>query len=565
MAPSKRQTWVDVYDPDTGHYKPQLVIKGQPSNRSSGQSSGETSGTKSRGKTQEETTDYSVQYPQGNAHKLPESSGVNNSSSDESAAGNGTNGPNDSTSKKLIPRSVARIEPSPPSPPKFKGLSQSRWAPKDTKATTSIQQPAAGAGPHQTKHDSDTAPKQRNNSSKPIDTPVVHEVPKTIPVATTVDVVEKDAQRPEPTTMPTNTEQDTVPKDDIQPRPKVSCLPPRAEKYVKNWVQESPEIVVDLHPEGVENPERCDVDPETGRLMDPVVPAFENEHLVGKNSKETDDNAEAQTQHSEIYVELDTKREYRIEEDAPRKLLEVPLVYHERVSNPREIRVPCHLRPAKRDDMTLIAALYNEEMHRSYKTIDKRQVAFDKWINIYDSCCTENLPFFVAVDGWHNKAAKNNGPVIAFAVMDVAARGIFGSYKTNAAPCGKLTVVVHPDWRRMNVCSALLDAVFSCCSTSYSSREGYEFVNERNDRRYMIPKLNSRQWHFIDIETVIPSGPSKMATEKNERFKWMASYLSEYFNMKVVYHDEKLYRDDRYEDLWLDKITFRHQCRPLGS
>ncbi|KAI1807882.1 hypothetical protein F4811DRAFT_572616 [Daldinia bambusicola] len=562
MAPSKRKTWVDVYDPDTGHYKPELVIKGQSSGQSSGPSSGETSGSKSPDKTQTETIDYSVKLPQGNEREATESSGANNSTSDELAVKGGTHRPNNLTSGKVKPQPVDAIEPSPRT---FKGLSQSRWAPRDVKEAKSAEQLNASVSTDEVQIKPNTVPKKSNDLNKPIDPHAVKEASKM--VATTPVDVEEGLQPAKPTKVSTNTEENTAPKlQQVQLRSKaiLSHVPGPAKKYVENWVQPTPEIIVDLHPEGVANPEQCDVDTKSGRLMAPVVPISEMAQAVGESSGETLCNAEPHTE-SEISVNLDKKREYKIEEDAPRELLGVPLVYHEKKSNPREIRVPCHLRPARQGDMMQVAALYNEEMNASYKTIDKRQVALDKWVHIYNGCYTEKMPFFVAVEGWYNKSAENNGPVIAFAVMDVAVRGVFGSYKTHAAPCGKLTVIVHPDYRRRNICSALLDAVFSCCSTYYESREGYEFVNEDKDCRYMTPGRNPRKWNFIDIEAVIPSGHSKRAVEHNERFKWMASYLSQYFDMTVVYHDEKLYCDDRYIDLWLDRITFRHQCRPLGS
>ncbi|KAI1653147.1 hypothetical protein F4813DRAFT_400286 [Daldinia decipiens] len=506
MAPAKRQTWVDVYDPETGHYHSQLVVKDQ--------SSGQASGVNLPNKVQEETADYSVKHPQ----------------------------------------EIAKVEGS---PPKRGGLSQSRWAPKkNANETKSVQQFTALTSVHESQHKSNAVAKQLDDSSKPVDSDVVHEVSKALEITTLTNtgnnVVPEDHK-------PAKTAEDESP-----PIKRFSYLSKKAEKYVKDWIQPTHEITVDLHPEGVTSPERCDVDPETGRLMAPVISASEVQGIVQEKSVEAKDNSKPLTEDS-LPEEPKPKREYRSEEDVPRKRLEVLLVYPEKRSNPREIRVPCHLRPAMRNDMMQVAALYNEEVDASYKLPDKRQVGHHKWFNIYDGCSTEKMPFFVAVDGWYNAAASNDGPVIAFAVMDVAVRGIFGSYKTHAAPCGKLTVVVHPDYRRQNVCSALLDAVFSCCSTYYSSREGYVFVNKDKDPRYMTPNYNVRQWSYIDIEVVVPSGSSKKEVEQNERFKWVAKYLSEYFDMSIVYHDEKLYRDDRYTNLWLDRITFRHQCRPRGS
>ncbi|KAI0847956.1 hypothetical protein F5Y00DRAFT_270870 [Daldinia vernicosa] len=563
MAPAKRQMWVDIYDPETGHYNCQPVVKDQ--------SPGQASGVNLPNKVQEETADYSVKHPQENAHKTPGFSGANDSTSDEPTTTNWTRRPNDSATSKVKAQPIAKVERSLRKPG---GLSQSRWAPKkDANEVKSDQQFTAPTSLDESQRNSNAIAKKYDNSSKTIDSGVVHEARKALATTTLVDAVERDSRRHDHMDTQTNTGCNVVPKDhkrvetvedEFSPTEQFSYLPKDAKKYVKNWVQSTHEITVDLHPEGVTNPEQCDIDPETGRLMEPVISASEVHRMAKENPVEPEDNTKP-IEEDALPEELKPKREYRSEDDVPRQRLEVPLVYPEHASNPREIRVPCHLRPARRDDMMQVAALYNEEMDASYKTPDKRPVGHHKWFGVYDGCRTENMPFFVAVDGWYNTAAENNGPVIAFAVMDVAVRGIFGSYKTYAAPCGKLTVVVHPDYRRQNVCSALLDAVFSCCSTYYTSREGYEFVNKDKDRRYMTPENNVRQWSYIDIEVVVPSGSSKREVEQDERFKWVATYLSKYFDMSVVYHDEKLFKDDRYKNLWLDRITFRHQCRPRGS
>ncbi|KAI0114907.1 hypothetical protein F4814DRAFT_448743 [Daldinia grandis] len=525
MAPAMRQTWINVYDPETGRYNSQLVTKDQ--------SSGQAPGVDLPNKVQEETVDYSVKHPEDNVHvhEPSSSSGVHDSTPDELTIAKVTRRPDNTTTDKVKAQPIAKIERSLPKP---RGLLQSRWAPKeDVNEAKSIQQFTALTSPYESQHNPNAAAKQLDDPRKRNASDVEHEVSKALATTPLVDAVERDSPRHDHMDVQRNTEWNVVPKDhrsaemkedESPPIEQFSCLSKYAERGIQSWVQSTHEITVDLHPEGVTSPERCDVDPETGRLMTPVVSSSGVQRRAQESPVGPENNTKPLTK--DILLEiLKPRREYRSEEDVPRKRLEVLLVYPEIASNPREIRVPCHLRPAKRNDMVQVAALYNEEMDASYKLPDKRQVSHDKWTSIYDGCRVENMPFFVAVDGWYNTAAKNTGPVIAFAVMDVAVRGIFGSYKTYAAPCGKLTVVVHPAYRRQNVCSALLDAVFSCCSTYYSSREGYVFVNEDQDRRYMTPVNNVRQWSYIDIEIVIPSGSSKREVEQNERLKWVATYL----------------------------------------
>ncbi|KAI1417551.1 hypothetical protein F5Y13DRAFT_184892 [Hypoxylon sp. FL1857] len=368
------------------------------------------------------------------------------------------------------------------------------------------------------------------------------------------------------------------------------------ERYVKHWVQTTHEIVVDKFPDGIADADQCDIHPEHGTFMEPVF--YPPTNLASDLVKGLNDTAQIRidrrmreiAEQEELEVrklqaaktEVDKKPQKDKQPGAaegaevgekPENGVERKKARRRERAGSREIRIASHLRAARLEDMEQIAAIYNREVASSFKLPDKRSVGPDKFTQIYHGCCAHNLPFIVVIEGWNDKEidlrSKNlrvkGQRVIGFAVMDYAARGIYGSYATHAAPCGKLTVVVHPDFRRKNICSAMLDAVFSCCSTNYKNRRGYEIVNPAKDRRHLNPKHNSREWHFIDIEVILASGSNKEDTEQTEEYKWITHYLKNYFQMELVYHDEKLYRDDRFNHKWLDRLTFRHQCRPLGS
>ncbi|KAI0840426.1 hypothetical protein F5Y06DRAFT_294413 [Hypoxylon sp. FL0890] len=346
------------------------------------------------------------------------------------------------------------------------------------------------------------------------------------------------------------------------------------ERYVKHWVQNAHEIIVDdLFPDSVQDPEACDIHPEVGVFMNPVY--YPPTKRDGKSVKGANVTSKirmirrmreiAEKKQREIRkMEDQTLAQYNEELEAG----ENPKVIQTRGrAGSREIRIASHLRAAKLEDMEQVADIYNMEAEASYKLPDKQPVTSWSFAQIYHACIDHNLPFLVAIDGWYDKKNKKDQRVIGFIVMDIATRGLDGSYETRAAPCGKLTVVVHPEFRRKNICSAMLDAVFTCCSVNYSNRRGYEIVNPDKDGRHLVPQENTRKWHFIDIEVVVPSGASKEATKANKEFKWISEYLTRYFQMQLVYHDEKLFRDDRFDrdHQWLDRLTFRHQCRPLGS
>ncbi|KAI1102624.1 hypothetical protein F4804DRAFT_260225 [Jackrogersella minutella] len=304
------------------------------------------------------------------------------------------------------------------------------------------------------------------------------------------------------------------------------------EYYIMDWIKTTHEVVVDLFPKGVKEPFRCDINTKTGTLMDPVQyprtsrakgningPPDERETAVGEEQKQQRDN-------------------------------------------PREIRVPCYLRPAITKDMEQIVSLYNTEVESSNKLLDTKPLNLVKFVGFFQSNCANKIPFIVAIEGWHD-VYNQEERVVGFAWTDVRSKGLFGSYDTHAALCGNVTAVVHPDFRRQNICSAMLDALFYCCSSNYTARLGYQMVNAGNDHRLMTPNHNPRQWNSLDIDVVIPSGTGDESSKDSDYFKWVSNYLEKYFQMQVVYHDEKLFRDNRGDKpMWLDKFTFRHQCRP---
>ncbi|OTB08024.1 hypothetical protein M426DRAFT_266083 [Hypoxylon sp. CI-4A] len=350
-------------------------------------------------------------------------------------------------------------------------------------------------------------------------------------------------------------------------------------EYVKQfveWWRESAAYgtVVNLFPEGVKEPEFCDVDTDTGKLM---------RHLDYPPTKRVTDVVRGLDSTSNTHINR-AVRGYVQSKDAEGRILlrkkyskmpgedvdEVEQAQEVRVpnrfmrvnpANDREIRIPSHIRPAKEEDMEQVAAIYNREVNTSYKMPDLQPVGDDKFRQLYKDCVSQDIPFWVAVEGFHFRNTKNR--VIGFAVMDTP-RGIMGSYATHASTHGKLTIVIHEKFRRQNLCSAMLDAILYCCDPNYTARMGYEAVNPTHDRRYMRPEANPRRWYSIDIEIVLPSGVSKEEVRDTEEFEWISKYLKNYFNMNLIQHDEKLFKDTRFDSmnggLWLDRLIFRHNC-----
>ncbi|KAI0131652.1 hypothetical protein F4776DRAFT_671631 [Hypoxylon sp. NC0597] len=633
MAPEKRQKWVDVYDPATGHHKPRSEVDGQLPDR-------DATTTKSPDQIQEKGLTDVIEQPQHG--------GSLSAQAGEVASDQATASENQDQSRLKIGLWRSRWAPEEmvqqgtsiqqqqqnPQPPVFTSESDQGYFSKERSSSAlsghdkgkgkTVEREYTYEGPHCEKgaaasHINAASPYQQSKTGEAVEQVRNTGVEYVEMGVTSLDHFhhmyprsERDFRHEVPAEIWTEEDWNATRFDKKNNEKQYSDaetvssaiyvgISSYLERYVKHWVQTTPQTLVDLSPEGVEEPETRDVHPEHGVLMDPVhypptkrvlgCPRGINlnaQICIDRKMREIAEQVarDAAREARDLEAAKKTKEDEKVDKGKKPEAVEtVEVDKHDNVKKPkkdkdlqatkkaeqsqnradlREIRINCHLRAASREDMEQVAEIYNQEVEVSYKLPDKRPVSLEKFVQIYHGCLAHNLPFLVAVNGKAGVRTKDQR-VIGFVMMDLATRGIFGSYATHAAPCGKLILVVHRNFRRRNVCSAMLDAVFTCCSPDYESRRGYEIVNPNKDRRHLVPKDNSRKWNFIEIEVVVPSGPSKQATKDSNEFKWISNYLQNYFQMQLVYHDEKLFRDERFDNTWLDRLTFRHQCRPLGS
>ncbi|KAI1393690.1 uncharacterized protein F4822DRAFT_439646 [Hypoxylon trugodes] len=224
----------------------------------------------------------------------------------------------------------------------------------------------------------------------------------------------------------------------------------------------------------------------------------------------------------------------------------------------REIGIKTNFRQVMERDLPQIAEIYNHEAKTSYNVPDQKPLDIEAFHRLLDSCRAHKLPFIIA-------KKEHSDKVYGFALMQVADRGLMGSHSTRAALCGKLLVLVHNRYRHRNLGSALLDAMLTFCSVNYTKQVGWSFYNIGNNPIYKFAKDSARAWFYADLEVVLPSTPLGPGTrvEDTEEYQSLIKHL-EPFNMQLVHHEVSLYRDDRFgRGNWLDKLTFRHQCRDV--
>lgn len=235
-----------------------------------------------------------------------------------------------------------------------------------------------------------------------------------------------------------------------------------------------------------------------------------------------------------------------------------------------DVKIPCHLRPAVKSDVRSVTKIYNQEVRTSHRTVDSHEVSEASFTKIFDNCKQSNAPFLVAVKGWlQSSSGVSPDTIIGFAYVEVLATGIGNSWDTCAATCGRVKLIVHPDYRKNRVGTAMLDVIVSSCSQRHQPYQGYQFINLEDDRRFVRPIDNIGRWYKLYIEVFIKSELHSSEKPAIERVKehdewWFCESLETRFCTLLVDHREKLYRhtsDDEKGTYWLDRLTLQHECR----
>ena len=264
---------------------------------------------------------------------------------------------------------------------------------------------------------------------------------------------------------------------------------------------------------------------------------------------------------------IKTARKKARREKAERKVILQQQI--EEFVDPNQVQADCYLRPATDDDMEGVAAIYNAEVAVSYKVRDTQPVSIEQFHGLLRVCRLQNQPFIVAVEGRPNSGPDTpRGRILGVCLVDALQRGIFGSYATSTRPCGIITVIVHPEWRRKKIGTALIDVIISCCSTQYLCKGGYQWVCDPNDVTHTEPAYNARKWATLQMDVLVRSGKTKKDVQESEEYQWTLDFLEAKFNLHFVKHDQYVGRTPHRItgfDPWLDRLIFEHRCREFRT
>ncbi|KAI0602999.1 hypothetical protein F4775DRAFT_7627 [Biscogniauxia sp. FL1348] len=341
----------------------------------------------------------------------------------------------------------------------------------------------------------------------------------------------------------------------------------RRARWKKSYEYEEPVTGITSYlQEYIKNWQECDVNTVTGELLPPV------EYPLTKSGHDEDGMITSEMRH-QSYCRKPPKKGRRArrrakkaaQKAAQKAAIAEPLVNEpplELQPNIDDVLIPCHIRPVQESDMEGVAEVYNNEVKNGYKVMDVNPVSVEDFQALILACQHDKMPFIVALEGWHPPHKDANPRLIGFALVDAVSRGITGSRFTRSCHGGKITVIVHPDFRRKRIGSALIDIILSSCSRTYFPKLGYQFLNPNQDHTFMRPVYNGRQWHYLEMDVIVRSGESEEETRKGEEFQWIWNYLEERYLLILVNYGVKMLKNPDTEPVqYLDKLTFRHLCR----
>ncbi|RGP75537.1 acyl- n-acyltransferase [Fusarium sporotrichioides] len=256
----------------------------------------------------------------------------------------------------------------------------------------------------------------------------------------------------------------------------------------------------------------CDINPETGELIEPV-----RYIKLQKDGQAEHDWRRTQLSSGERIRREIVRREVLREEVVRRE-------QEEKYANPsfEEDKVPdaaCTLRPVGVQDFQAIADIINLERQQGQSSqvylpkVDRNVIG-----TLYNACLHKHRPFIVAIPSpgripdrtnWSKaeeeeyqeflkfkKSRETSQPtVLGFAVITDVHQGFLEGTFRGSRFSGNIKVIVHPQHRKKLVGTALLDKILSCVNIYHRTeidytwdcaepRQTYEYVSAHNLRKY---------------------------------------------------------------------------------
>ncbi|KAK4448609.1 hypothetical protein QBC34DRAFT_111616 [Podospora aff. communis PSN243] len=361
--------------------------------------------------------------------------------------------------------------------------------------------------------------------------------------------------------------------------------------------------------EDVASHSQSDIDTVTGRYLPPLdhpetFPTIVNKKEVGMDwRRQTWSSALLahrsvalkiqQGRHAELEAARETPEDRAEVAEAARKLGEFLM------NRPPwcifSPRTPCHLRPVRPEDLAGIVEIYNWEVENGYQALDSKPLTVSEFATVVKRTQDLGMPFLVAVYGPAEKVKPSAGnvfytsvtphpdatrapdqaqigKVLGFAFLSVWEPGLAGSGLGSGRTTAKISLFVHPKYRRKRIGCSLFDKMLSTVSDTYCSTEGYDFVDLSDNPTYKSARENNRKYYRIFTNFLVrhkfqddkkkPKLKARQATYETE-LGYIKKMLLELFKFEEHGRFSMVHRTPNTRPgpvNWLDSVVFAHTC-----
>lgn len=264
-----------------------------------------------------------------------------------------------------------------------------------------------------------------------------------------------------------------------------------------------------------------------------------------------------------------------------------PLVEARRADH-REPRIPCYLRPAKRDDLPQILDTYNWEVQHGRQALDAKPLVIEDMQRLFAECDAAGTPFIVAVSGtpplaptchggesalvrfrnpyqqpgqlgpYGGSQAISSNPsysdkILGFGLITLPSAGLAGNAHSSVGRFnGKVHFYVEPLSRRLGVGRCILHRLLRCCSKQLLSADWYKWYEPYPSKACAEPGHNIRNYARVFAEVASFKGDPDFGWRKKllEEMKFL--YVNTTDLTRKVIHDAN--------GGWFDNTVWQHDC-----
>lgn len=296
---------------------------------------------------------------------------------------------------------------------------------------------------------------------------------------------------------------------------------------------------------------RCEINPANGSFITPIL------HPDTYQCPEELDDVQMAWRRDNMSSELEIVQEIRRRE---KLALRINNILNDSVANQaiEEYQWPkadCIVRPVQENDFDEIAVILNAELGNTCwpQILCRFPFTSSDIKALFEFCVTKQHPFIVATTAddplldkskWPANSTdaydqyiryksqvdtKSEKKILGVAFVSVFKVGFLGTFSPATRHSGMLRVVVHPQHRRHNIGSALLDRLLVSTSLFYRNQVDYEWRCSKRNGTYEHPVTrNVRQYARLYIEIWCESSESP-------ELVWRSKMLSQFGLSQVAY------------------------------